>query len=64
MNGNTELTKQRLRLEELESLESHYQQVNLYYAFSKVFGLDVDMNWVYRERAKVSKKLNDLLLRL
>ena len=51
-------------MDELEMLEIHYQEVNLYYAFSKAFDLDFDMNWVYKERSKVSKKLNYLLLRL
>ncbi len=64
MNGNIELTKPRLHAEDLEVLENHYQEVNLYYAFSKAFHLEFDMNWVYRERSKISKKLNYLLLRL
>ena len=64
MNGITELSKPRLQMDELEMLEIHYQEVNLYYAFSKAFDLDFDMNWVYKERSKVSKKLNYLLLRL
>ncbi|MTL83021.1 hypothetical protein GMA36_04310, partial [Turicibacter sanguinis] len=38
-----------------------YQEVNLYYNFSKSFNLIFDVNWVYRERAKISKKLNYLL---
>lgn len=32
INGNLELTKPRLHSEELEVLEVHYQEVNLYYA--------------------------------
>ena len=64
INGNSELTKPRLHAEDLEILEIHYQEVNLYYSFSKVFHLEFDINWVYRERSKVSKKLNYLLLRL
>ena len=64
MNGITELSKPRLQMDELEMLEIHYQEVNLYYAFSKAFDLNFDMNWVYKERSKVSKKLNYLLLRL
>ena len=64
MNDNREITKPRLHAEELEALETHYQEVNLYYSFSKAFHLEFDMNWVYRERSKISKKLNYLLLRL
>lgn len=64
INGNNELTKPRLHSDDLEILEIHYQEVNLYYAFSKIFQLEFDLSWVYRERSKVSKKLNYLLLRL
>lgn len=64
INGNSELTKPRLHSDDLEMLEIHYQEVNLYYAFSKAFQLEFDLSWVYRERSKVSKKLNYLLLRL
>lgn len=64
INGNSELTKPRLHSEELERLEVHYQEINLYYAFSKVFNLSFDLTWVYRERSKVSKKLNYILTRL
>ena len=64
INGNSELTKPRLHSDDLEMLEIHYQEFNLYYAFSKAFQLEFDLSWVYRERSKVSKKLNYLLLRL
>lgn len=64
INDNFELTKPRLYSDELEVLEFHYQEVNLYYNFSKSFNLQFDVNWVYRERSKVSKKLNYLLHRL
>lgn len=64
INGNLELTKPRLHSEALELLEIHYQEVNLYYAFSKAFNLSFDLTWVYRERSKVSKKLNYILMRL
>ena len=33
INGNSELTKPRLHAEDLEILEIHYQEVNLYYSF-------------------------------
>ena len=64
MNDNREITKPLLHAEDLEVLETHYQEVNLYYSFSKAFHLDFDINWVYRERSKISKKLNYLLWRL
>lgn len=64
INENFELMKPKLRSEDLEMLEVHYQEVNLYYNFSKAFNLRFDVNWVYRERSKVSKKLTYLLHRL
>lgn len=64
VNGNLELTKPRLHTDDLDMLETHYQEVSLYYSFSKVFQLTYDIAWIYRERAKISKKLNYLLHRL
>ncbi len=61
VDGNFELTKPKIHSEDLDLLEIHYQEVNLYYNFSKSFNLIFDVNWVYRERAKISKKLNYLL---
>lgn len=61
VDGNFELTKPKIHSEDLDLLEIHYQEVNLYYNFSKSFNLIFDVNWVYQERAKISKKLNYLL---
>lgn len=64
VDGNWELTKPRLHTDDLDMLEIHYQEVSLYYSFSKAFHLTYDAAWIYRERAKISKKLNYLLHRL
>ena len=48
----------------LSDLERYYQMLNLYYSFSKNFGIEFDPNWVYEERGRVSVKINKLLLKL
>jgi len=36
----------------------------MYYSFSKIFNLKMDVKWVYDERIKISEEINDILLRL
>lgn len=48
----------------LDDLEIYYQKINMYYSFSKIFNLKLDVQWVYDERLKVSEEINDILLRL
>ncbi len=48
----------------LTGLEQYYQKLNLYYSFSKNFSLEFDELWVYRERALLSDKINQLLIHL
>ena len=48
----------------LENLETYYQKINLYYSFSKNFGLEFDEEWVYAEREKISEKINQLLVNI
>ena len=45
----------------LESLEIYYQQISMYYSFSKIFSLEFDVDWVYSERLKVSNDINEIL---
>ena len=40
------------------------QKINMYYSFSKIFGLEFDVEWVYSERLKVSEDINEILLRI
>ncbi|WP_069998326.1 helicase-related protein [Cellulosilyticum sp. I15G10I2] len=58
------LCKPHLIEEHLEALEVYYQKINLYYSFSKNFGLDFDEQWVYESRSKISEKINTLLIKL
>ena len=48
----------------LESLEIYYQQISMYYSFSKIFSLEFDVDWVYSERLKVSNDINEILIRI
>lgn len=48
----------------LDELEIYYQKINMYYSFSKIFGLEFDVEWVYSERLKVSEDINEILLRI
>jgi len=48
----------------LDDLEIYYQKINMYYSFSKKFKLEFDVEWVYDERAKVSKDINEILVRI
>ncbi|MBX4261953.1 RNA helicase [Clostridium estertheticum] len=46
----------------LDDLEIYYQKINMYYSFSKKFKLEFDVDWVYEERVKVSKDINEILM--
>lgn len=48
----------------LEALEIYYQEISMYYSFSKIFSLEFDVEWVYSERIKVSNDINDILIRI
>ena len=58
------LTKPECRFKELYELEIYYQKINLYYSFSKNFNLDLDLKWVYEERANTSEDINKILRRI
>ncbi|OOM78146.1 ski2-like helicase [Clostridium puniceum] len=48
----------------LDDLEIYYQKINMYYSFSKIFNLKMDVNWVYTERIKISEEINEILVRI
>jgi ATP-dependent RNA helicase SUPV3L1/SUV3 len=48
----------------LDDLEIYYQKINMYYSFSKIFNLKMDVNWVYEERIRISEEINEILLRI
>jgi ATP-dependent RNA helicase SUPV3L1/SUV3 len=46
----------------LDEYEIYYQKLNIYYSFSKVFNLSIDVNWVYEERMRISEEINNILI--
>jgi ATP-dependent RNA helicase SUPV3L1/SUV3 len=58
---NKFISKPQLLKAELYDLETQYQQINLYYSFSRAFGLEFDEQWVYDIRIKISEGINEIL---
>ncbi|WML35230.1 helicase-related protein [Clostridium sp. OS1-26] len=56
------ISKPQCLLKDLYELENYYQKINLYYSFSKTFGLEFDEQWVYEERIKISEDINEILV--
>jgi len=61
---NKILTKPSLKFLELTELETFYQKISLYYSFSKVFKIEMDLEWIVSQRAVVSEEINKLLVKL
>lgn len=59
-----ELSKPFCHIRNLYDLEVYYQQINLYYSFSKNFNLPFDQEWVYQERSQVSSEIIEILKRI
>lgn len=57
-----EVPKPHLGENNLNNLETYYQEVNLYYSFCKSFDIEFDVDWVYSERLRISELINDLLI--
>ena len=64
INKEKKLFKPECHKGNLEALEIYYQEISMYYSFSKIFSLDFDVEWVYSERLKVSNDINDILIRI
>ncbi|MDO4402437.1 MAG: helicase-related protein [Clostridiaceae bacterium] len=56
------LTKPECFSGNLEELENYYQKISMYYSFSKIFNLKFDVEWVYKERRRVSDEINEILV--
>ena len=56
------LTKPECFSGNLEELENYYQKLSMYYSFSKIFNLKFDVEWVYKERRRVSDEINEILV--
>ena len=48
----------------LDELEIYYQKINMYYSFSKLFNLDMEIEWVYSERMIISEDINNILVHI
>lgn len=59
-----EISKPQCFAGNLDDLEVYYQKVNIYYSFSKIFGLEFDNTWVHDERLKISEDINNILVRM
>lgn len=42
-------------------LETYYQEVNLYYSFSKTMDLPIDESWIFKARLQISEKIQKIL---
>ncbi|MGL5152759.1 MAG: helicase-related protein [Clostridium sp.] len=61
---SNELTKPICESAALDDLEIYYQKINMYYSFSKIFNFDFDMEWIKRERIKISEEINEILMEI
>ena len=59
--GAEELTKPSALGTTCQALETYYQQVNLYYSFSRAMDLPLDDPWVTDSRARISQQISRLL---
>lgn len=48
---------------ELNNLEDYYKGLDLYYSFSRNFGYDIDIDWLNKEKEKVSDRINTALIK-
>ncbi|GAA0740242.1 DEAD/DEAH box helicase [Clostridium oceanicum] len=55
------LLEPKCLIKDLQNLEIYYEQIDLYYSFSKVFNLELDVEWVYKKRIEISKEINNIL---
>jgi len=47
----------------LEDYENYYKSLELYYSFSKNFNREIDFEWLNKEKAIISEKINDILVK-
>ncbi|MBE6052673.1 MAG: RNA helicase [Clostridium sartagoforme] len=61
---NKVITKPECFKGNLDELEIYYQRINMYYSFCKLFNLEFDFKWIYKERLRISEEINEILIRL
>lgn len=48
---------------ELTDYENYYQELELYYSFSRNFNYEIDLEWLNAEKSKTSDKINEILVK-
>ena len=56
--GKSRLTKPKFQGNSLNRLENYYQQINLYYNFSRKFKLKMDIDWIKDQKQKTTYHIN------
>ena len=60
--GGKEVDKPTLAGRYLSQMETYYKMLDLYYSFSKVYGLEYDREWLSEEKLSIADKINELLI--
>lgn len=60
--GDGEVDKPVLAGRYLAQLETYYKMLDLYYSFSKVYGLFYDKEWLSEEKQNIADEINRLLI--
>ena len=58
LNYSNQLPKPEKEDSNLQSLETYYRAINLYYSFGKAFNIAIDVEWIMQEREKISQEIH------
>lgn len=58
-----DISKPILEGTELNDYENYYKGLDLYYAFARNFGYYIDIEWVTKEKQRISENINDCLVK-
>lgn len=61
LNQNKEIPEPKLLKNRLQDLENSYKSIDLYYSFCKNFNQPIKEQWIVKEKAELSEKINVLL---
>lgn len=60
--GDKEVEKPVKTSSYLPKLETYYKMLDLYYSFSKTYGMEYDKEWLSEEKLNIADKINELLI--
>ena len=60
--GDEEVEKPAKAGNYLPKLETYYKMLDLYYSFSKAYGMEYDKEWLSEEKLNIADKINELLI--